>query len=227
MTPPNASDHACDLGAQSLAEATSTAMAAGLAGLSSLPSSVAPVAQARVGRIEFFLGSFSPADLNPFDLPSVQRIWNPREAALAKEAYDEERVDISNHPEADFGQAFLLVAREELAAPRVVGVSGYFSVSEDFSRFYLRWHGVEEALRGQGLSRWMCDEVKRAIQERHPNAVSLVEHVPEAPEFAASAESFRRLGFKPLEELHHYDWSPLAWREMELDIRAPRPRAKP
>lgn len=227
MTPQNASNPEPALCGQALAEAVSTAMAAGLAGLARLPASILPVAQASFAEQHFFLGSFSPADLNPFDLPCVQGIWHPREAALAKEAYDEEKAEILNHPQADFGEAFLLVAQDDSGFARVAGVSGYFPVSEDFSRFYLRWHGVEEALRGQGLSRWMCDEVKRAIQQRHPNAASLVEHVPEAPEFASTAESFMRLGFKPLTELHHYDWSPLAWREMELDIRAPRPRAKP
>ena len=44
---------------------------------------IVKISSAQAGATRFFLGAFSPADLNPFELDAIGNIWAPREAALA------------------------------------------------------------------------------------------------------------------------------------------------
>lgn len=185
------------------------------------------MASTTVGGTDFELLSFSPVDFNPLTIPAIFAIWPEESAILAKEAYDEEKLYLLANPHTDFGRAYLLTARMSGGEPQPAGISGFFPVDEDLTRFFLRWHGVLDHHRGQGVTRWAIGIVADEIRAVYPSAQHLIEQMPDIASRSHVAQSFSRLGFSPLPDLIHHDWSPHPWREWELTLRPhPEPHAK-
>ena len=122
----------------------------------------------------------------------------------------------------------LAIAKLKDSTVKIAGISGYFPIDAQCERFFLKWHGVADAFKKQGLSQMMVETACQRIRAIHPEAKCLVEHMPAIAAFDAMAQSFSKMGFSPLDELHLHEWSPHPWREWEKTLLpAPKIKTKP
>ena len=169
---------------------------------------------------EIGIYSFSPLDYNPFNTPEIASIWDEEFAAIGREAYEEEKEELLKNSMGYFGECFVAIVKEKGQKQKTVGISGYFPMNEEMSRFFLRWHGVRDEFKGTGLSNFLIKTVIERIEKNHPKAETLVEHMPDIESYKKIAEIFLKMGFSPLDSTEVYDWSPHPWREWEKPLHS-------
>ena len=122
----------------------------------------------------------------------VHMIWPPIYADPALEATVEDGYDSSS------GQIFLICKVEPGYQPRVVGITGYFDVSNNTGTAYLRWTGISPQFRREGYFAEAIKQLCLQLRGANPDISRLIELVP-LNDYGRNEvmPAFERVGFKP------------------------------
>lgn len=101
---------------------------------------------------------------------------------------------------------------------RAIGITGFFTDGPLAEPLYLRWHGLDPAERGQGLSAPILRAVLELALPIHPEARELVELVPLCSYGEGIERHFVGLGFQKRGEPEFFDWSGMSWQAHALPI---------
>lgn len=157
----------------------------------------------------------NPAKVNPFTkYPQLKSIWLPELAQIAEQAYDEEALSLKHDPHYPSGEAFLIYHQTGKSShtQKLIGITGYFSLDSDYTRFSLRWHGLFPEYQGKGISRTVIKTMCDRIQSLYPQSESIMEFMPIIPEYEKTSEYFTKLGFVKKGGAEDVDWSTYQWQ---------------
>lgn len=141
--------------------------------------------------------TIKPLLSNPFiDHPQLLDIWPPASSEIMQEITLESLED--NEP------AIFLIYHET----QVIGITGYFLMSEDVEYVGLRWHGIIKTKRGFGYSKEAMILVLSELKYMHPHAEYIVEYLPLTDYSDYIAHHFLTLGYEKFEEPLSQDWTP-------------------
>lgn len=144
---------------------------------------------------------------DPFeDHPQLASIWPEPFAALAREGVAETLGE---------GGVYLI---ESLG--RVVGITGFYTLGSKPSQpLYLRWHGVMQSARNQGISPAAIAMVLEQASKKWPKATQLIEMAPVWGAYGEDIERhFKKMGFRISGAPEACEWSKMDWVPMSADI---------
>lgn len=169
--------------------------------------------------------------VNPFkEYDVLNYIWDKKLTEVAEEGVLES-IEIKN--EYEIGKIYLIKHNDD-----VVGITGFYPYHDfelnnkfDFNKKLdvgLRWHGVINECRNQGVSRHVLTTLANEILHRYPNASNLIELVPLYKDNGAMLaitecgvdilKYFKKLGFVGVSGVEKYSWHPDYWVKFKIDI---------
>lgn len=160
--------------------------------------------------------------INPFqEYPELRGIWADRLLSQLAEEGAIEAIEIS--AECEIGGIFLIRRDDEL-----IGITGFFPYVGYISKaarhktsiheIGLRWHGILPAFRGMGYSTIALSLVAAEAKKRYPEAITMVEIVPQDHNATNIERHFVKIGFKAKGDLEQYDWHPAKWQPYHASI---------
>lgn len=163
----------------------------------------------------------NPAKVNPFHQhPELKSIWLPELAEIARQAYEEEAQALKHDPNYPSGEAFLIYHEigKNKKKQKLIGITGYFSLDTEYTRFSLRWHGLFPDYQGKGISQTVIKTMCERIQSLYPQSESIMEFMPIIPEYEKTAQYFTKLGFVKKGSPEDVDWSTYQWQGYVLEF---------
>lgn len=139
---------------------------------------------------------------NPFILfPTLTTIWSKESFNIAFEAFDEEKIEMNNQPNLDYGEIFLI---KNDNTNQVIGITGYFHCDNEI---WLRWHGITEEFRNKGISKAVLNFVIEKVKEKYPSADGIVEFMPISEKHKTVSNYFTKIGFIKIGQPEIVDFS--------------------